>query len=753
MSHNGGLLQVNIDYATPYNVFWALNALRMAYAFDGRDNSNVVVNENWPLNLDADGYPQAMPGGTATQWYMPQLWIYGEVGDTWDMIYPTAKATMILVSGTTGFSLSSASITGGTRYTITAVPTPSAACYLCSLRITAMSSPILAGELSLHRTEYQSRVTAGEWFDPRFLALLDDPEHGGTRGFGKVRWMTGHDTNASMERSAANRKVTTRLSWIRGPLCSSFWAGTNTKSLNALTTSTRIPTLPTSWSDGQVIQFRMSNPPTSLASTNITRGATTTIQFTTNHGMSNGNLLSFANTFNSYPSGWTAAVEEKQAVTGLPSDFAVTVTGLDTVTIPLNSSGFAALPSATFWPAITISDGTLPAKRMYSTMNVVNPSTGTFTANRVATGVYNSKFDCVVFVDSDNVDGLSIGIPVEAEIAVANKINAHLSYTFPCMANQDYRQTVAAVIKSTLNSGLTAYFETDNEPWLSSFAAYRYNRGVGAQQTGGSPDHRYGHHEKCMDMKSDVATVFGSDRPYKIAFNFQNAAGGGYQGWLEGNPAIHGGNTALMAGNNIDSFEVAPYYLTKFNYSATAADYTGYKDALNDWLAGRKDDAFDWMAAELISGPSEPSNTNNQQIDDNIDTFIPGHFTALASYTGRTAAGIELQCYEGSIHTVGPDQIDGGFPVDGITVQNVRDFYFEYLESAQQAYVEAYYFQNLLRLGVKFPSRFTVSGPWTNAQTWGSQRFNTYPVATTRQHTMLRRLNDGKKLMRLQCAA
>jgi len=149
------------------------------------------------------------------------------------------------------------------------------------------------------------------------------------------------------------------------------------------------------------------------------------------------------------------------------------------------------------------------------------------------------------------------------------------------------------------------------------------------------------------------------------------------------------------------------------------------------------------FAQEFISGPSEPGNTNNRQIDDHINTYIPQHLAALAPYTGRQGNGVELGCYEIGPHTVNPDQLLGGFPSSGINIQNGRDFYFECLESKYQVFVESYHLQNMLRLGVKRPSRFDLSGPFNYTQLWGLQRTNSLNLPATPQYKAVRQVNRG----------
>lgn len=82
---------------------------------------------------------------------------------------------------------------------------------------------------------------------------------------------------------------------------------------------------------------------------------------------------------------------------------------------------------------------------------------GTFT--------YSSVLDRVIY----NSGGIPNTIPVEAQVQLANLVDANFWYNFPFTANDDYVVSVANAIYSNLDNSLKAIFELDNETWNGQF--------------------------------------------------------------------------------------------------------------------------------------------------------------------------------------------------------------------------------------------------------------------------------------------
>jgi len=189
MAHNGGILQGGLNFADPYFDPWAINMCKLQInAWVGANTSDTL----WTGFINTNGYPTQMPTGVGSYWQSSQLWIYGNPGDTWDLVYPS-QHTLVLDDIGGAMTLTETDSTAGhKRYQISgtlpwgtdsdgsALP-----CGLVSLRINAMSGSDWTGGISLHRTDHQTLVDAGEIFNPDFLARLGSE----TVGVGKIRFM------------------------------------------------------------------------------------------------------------------------------------------------------------------------------------------------------------------------------------------------------------------------------------------------------------------------------------------------------------------------------------------------------------------------------------------------------------------------------------------------------------------------------------------------------------------------------------
>jgi hypothetical protein len=725
MSHNGGRLQVNLQFASPYHDFWPLNAIDGGYfGFIPWLSGGVYADSE--QYLDANGYPSQMPISPADRWHKPQVYIYGEVNDTWDLKYPSAH-TVTLNANEAGLTLSKTTIGAGhDRYTITARPSSSSyMSYICSVQITAMSGSSWTGGIKLFRTENQSLIDAGELFDPLFLERLGYPDN----PVGVIRFMNSWNTNLNWCRSFDHLMPATACGMLGSKISGIYYAGTASKSLNNYTTGTRFPGNPAAWTDGQVVQFNMTSVPTTKTITAVTRGATTTMTCTS-HGLSNGDRI--ANALDGgAPSDWAAVFNVKGATTGLPPDYAVTVVDPNTFTISLDSSSLTAI-SASFkmFPIITVSDGTLPAKRCYR-VGWLNHYESEWTTQYIPTGVYHSDFDAILLGGDNGANELQSGIPLSYMIHLCNKLNAHPWICIPTLMSNSGMQSIIQALEDGLNSGLVPRLEYSNEVWnfpnpqnfAKSYAAKFYGPS-GSQATG------YG--ARFLAMVSAAETVYGvGSSAFKAVFEMQNVSetSGEYDPWLEASE-ISGGTPALYPVNKADIIATAPYFNPAFTYSGSAASYTGYVNAVLAWVANDKTTAFKWMAAEMRAPTAEPGNADNEPISEHLSTYLPGWVTASQLYAGRLGNGLELENYEGGHHVVGADSIDGGFPSGGATVQNVRDFWIEFLESEEFADVLLYYFHEVQKLGIK-PSQYCITGQWDNGGNWGAQRLDVYPYTVT----------------------
>ena len=66
------------------------------------------------------------------------------------------------------------------------------------------------------------------------------------------------------------------------------------------------------------------------------------------------------------------------------------------------------------------------------------------------------------------------GVPLEAMIALANRLNAYPWFSMPHRANDDYVRNFAQTVRDQLDPALKVYFEYSNETWNAGFPAGVY---------------------------------------------------------------------------------------------------------------------------------------------------------------------------------------------------------------------------------------------------------------------------------------
>jgi hypothetical protein len=80
---------------------------------------------------------------------------------------------------------------------------------------------------------------------------------------------------------------------------------------------------------------------------------------------------------------------------------------------------------------------------------------------------------------TDAIQGTSTGVALEYLIALANRIHASPWFTIPHLADDDYVERFAALVRDTLDSDLDVYIEYSNEVWNGGFEQYEYARSQG----------------------------------------------------------------------------------------------------------------------------------------------------------------------------------------------------------------------------------------------------------------------------------
>jgi hypothetical protein len=117
-------------------------------------------------------------------------------------------------------------------------------------------------------------------------------------------------------------------------------------------------------------------------------------------------------------------------------------------------------------------------------------SAGSIPANSVATFVYDDLLDKVLYSSG----GITQSIPIEAQVSLANQLNANLWAVIPPWADDTYVSTWASYVRDNLNPALTFYAEYGNEIWNFAFpqTQWAFQRGLALGFPNGNNEPHYG---------------------------------------------------------------------------------------------------------------------------------------------------------------------------------------------------------------------------------------------------------------------
>lgn len=291
MAYNGGKVCAVFDLALSTFDQPFLNVVKAGNAF-WFPQGTVTGDPN--TLFDNRGYPKAMPSGTGTTWFLPQIWIYGQAGDTWVLDYPNATTSMSLTINLNqgGFTTNVVSPTR-IEYTLTGTPfygdfdnaTPPSPypTLLCSISITAMAANDFAnGGIRLYLKNgspsgpnYETLLNEGQIFTPRFLSRIGK--------FGVLHfenWNVSNQGNLGVGKWADRQPVDNITYWGAGQVLSQYYcghSGTPAAGTNNLTVS-QPPSVIASWTQGQKVQWVLDTAPTLVFPTLVTSGSTTTVK-------------------------------------------------------------------------------------------------------------------------------------------------------------------------------------------------------------------------------------------------------------------------------------------------------------------------------------------------------------------------------------------------------------------------------------------------------------------------------------------
>jgi hypothetical protein len=756
-AHNGGRAQIGMDFQEAYYDIWAINMLKQSLGVIATG----TVNNDWPALYNSDGYPTAMPSGGGS-WIFSQVYVYGNAGDKWILDWEGTSNTVAITfptwSGCT-FNENVGERTNNKRtYTIAGTPTGTESPVVAGgpMKVTVTVSAIGTGfgNVRLYRDSDTSNIAgsgATSIFTTEFLNRI--------KQFGVIRFMDWNRCNTARTYKWDYRNTEASAGWS-GFKNNGAWyygAASPTATSNTFTVST-LPTL----TNGMPVQFVMTARPNKLAVSAVTVGNPT--QFTiTAHGFSGGEKV-FAEVFADGGGPWTAPFQTKDATTGLSPEFTVTRIDDNTISLPINSTGFAAPGTMNLLPSINISDGTI-TKRCYRKglgNHTYSEFGGSKTYPFLYTAIYDSLFDCFVMSGDGEGDTFYVGTPLSAIVTLANYCRAHPWFTYPYMADDDFWTQVSTYVKANLSPGLTPRFEPGNEIWNTGaeFWQTNYAQSVAVKtypgtstSSGSITAWNLGYAKRIKEVQAAIEAVYGTGNDWQMVLGSQQ--GGLTTERMQGNATINGGSSAGYPANKADYVATAPYTSPIFGgASGNSVNYPGLLDQIDNFNQGgaSRDTAYAWLTAEMSTASTLGWKAFPQTLDDCIAT-VGSQATVIsgAGYTGRRGTGLPQTHYEG-----GPTQFrstsftSAGYPANAptsgrsVTYANLQSFWLGWLASDGAGEYYTDHFTRMAAAGIVYPSQFTIARPWTTTTNQGLINMaNLNAIPTIPAYTALLNWNNG----------
>jgi hypothetical protein len=750
--HNGGLAQINLDFQEMYYDAWAVNVLKQSLGI----TTNNATDNNWPALYNSDGYPTALPtGGT---WIFSQTYVYGNAGDKWVLDWEGTSCTVAITAPTwvgCTFAENVGERTNNKRtYTIAGTPTGTEAPVVAGgpMKVTVTISAIGSGfgNVRLYR-DSDSALVAGSGatsiFTTEFLNRV--------KQFGSIRFMDWTRCNTARTYKWDYRNTESSAIWS-GFKNNGAWyygAASPTATSNTFTVST-LPAL----TNGLPVQFIMTARPNRLAVTGVTVGNPT--QFTiASHGLSGGEKV-FGEVFADGGGSWSTAFQTKDTTIGLVPEFTVSVVDPNTISLPINSTGFAAPGTMNLFPSVRITDGVV-TKRCFrkGLTNYFNSEFGSKTYPYLYTAIYDSLFDCFVMSGDGEGDTFYVGTPLSAMITLANYCRAHPWFTYPFMVDDDYWTQVATQVKATLSPGLIPRFEHGNEIWNTgtNFWQTNYAQSVsiksGFVSVVGNTATDLGYAKRFKDAQAAIQAVYGTGADWQMILGCQQ--GSLTTNRLQGNTTINGGSSVGYPANKADYIATAPYTSPIFAGSAgNSVNYPGLLDQIDNYNQGgaSRDTAYAWMTAEMSTASTLGWRAFPQTLDDCVATVTSQASTISgAGYTGRRGTGLPQTHYEGGCtQTQGTSYTSAGYPANAptsgrsVTYANLQSFWIDWLASDYGGTYYTSHFTRMAAAGIAFPSQYSIARPWTSTTNQGLiNTANLNSIPTIPAYTALLNWNNG----------
>ena len=266
-------------------------------------------------------------------------------------------------------------------------------------------------------------------------------------------------------------------------------------------------------------------------------------------------------------------------------------------------------------------------------------------------------------------DPIRAGLAYEWMIDLCNRTNKDMWVTLPHMADNNYANQLAQLIKSKLKPALKVYVEYSNETWNGGFAQFQYtiDQGVAQGLPGSNQWYQGGAFSlyRSVQIWNQFATVYGSEMAARVV------------------------RVASFSGN-YDIFD------------------QGYANVVNSTTWNPTNQKADMIAiAPYVGSGLDGANASIQsQFHADIDaTFTDRVLTAVAI---AQKYNVKLGCYEGGQHLLtNADQWSGN----------------------QNIYTEYTYMLNKFAPYFVLYNHYAHAGSWSSGGAWGSKSSTGQPIA------------------------
>lgn len=344
---------------------------------------------------------------------------------------------------------------------------------------------------------------------------------------------------------------------------------------------------------------------------------------------------------------------------------------------------------------------------------------GGVAANALATLVYDSGLNCVLYFSG----GITSGVPVEVLIDLCNTVNAHGWWNVPHLAMDDYVTQLTNTIKASLSGSLNAYFEYSNEVWNTIFSQTGIAQNKGNIVLGISADttrERYGWYGYRFGQIATLVAAAWPGGRYKRVIAVQAAGDTSVTNTYR----LQGADLGVVAPNRpVDKCEVAISFATYF-YGTVAkqvdADYLD--DANLTTLFGWADAYAGAPAATLASLDADiRGGSFSESLDYSRSTRWPAWNTIAASY------GKRMNEYEGALAIAAPSVSRlTALGKDTAYTAKITTLFTAYKNSTYAKAITTYHYTEFLKNSqAEFPSQYPMCG----GNTWTLRNDDLYDVA------------------------